>query len=171
MEAKKIRESRAVKSVIISPPDANNLGTMFGGKVMSLIDEIAGLSAMRHARSPVVTASTDSVDFLHPIKIGHAICLESFVTWTHNTSMEVFVKIVGEDLLTGDRTVCATAFLTLVALDKNGNQKLIPPVIPETDYEKKLNETAPHRAEQRQERRCHSKEFAAEFGLISLVDR
>ncbi|MDC7125597.1 MAG: acyl-CoA thioesterase [Spirochaetales bacterium] len=170
MEAKPIRKSRAVKSVIVGPPDANNLGTMFGGYAMALIDEIAGLSAMRHARSAVTTASTDSVDFLHPIKIGHTICLESFVTWTHNTSMEVFVKIVGENMLTGERTVCATAFQTFVALDEEGKQKKIPAVIPETDYEKKLHETAPERAKQRLERRCSSKKFANEFGLISLLD-
>ena len=170
MEAKPVSKSRAVKSVIVGPPDANNLGTMFGGYAMALIDEIAGLSAMRHARTAVTTASTDSVDFLHPIKIGHTICLESFVTWTHNTSMEVFVKIVGEDMLTGERTGCATAFLTFVALDEDGRQKTIPAVIPETDYEKELHTTAPERAWKRQERRTQSKEFAKKFGLISLLD-
>ena len=164
MKAKPANESKAVKSAIILPPDTNNLGTMFGGKVMSYIDDIAALSAMRHSRTTVVTASTDSVDFLHPIKSDQAICLESFVTWTHNTSMEVFVKVIGEDLLTGDRTVCATSFLTFVALDTQGEPHPVPAVIPETEFEKKLFETAPDRSVLRKERRARSKVFAKEFG-------
>jgi len=164
MNAKKVSESFATKSAIISPPDTNNLGTIFGGKVMAYIDDIAGLSAMRHARMVVVTASTDSVDFLFPIKSGQAISLESFVTWTHNTSMEVFVKVIGEELTTGERIVCATAFLTFVALDNDGKPHPVPLVIPETDLEKKLFETAPERAEHRKYRRSRSKKLAEEFG-------
>lgn len=165
MKAKPVVESKAVKSAVILPPDTNNLGTMFGGKVMSYIDDIAALSAIRHARMTVVTASADSVDFLHPIKSDQAICLESFVTWTHNTSMEVFVKIVGEDLLTGERTVCATSFLTFVALDSQEKPHPVPPVIPETEFEKKLFDTAPERSVLRMERRKRSKAFAQEFGV------
>jgi acyl-CoA hydrolase len=97
MKAKPVRDSIAVKSAFILPPDTNNLGTIFGGKVMAYIDDIGGLSAMRHARMTVVTASTDSVDFLRPIRSDQSICLESFVTWTHKTSMEVFIKVVGND--------------------------------------------------------------------------
>ncbi len=165
MKAKPVIASKAVKSAVILPPDTNNLGTMFGGKVMSYIDDIAALSAIRHARMTVVTASTDSVDFLHPIKSDQAICLESFVTWTHNTSMEIFVKVVGEDLLTGERTVCATSFLTFVALDSHGTPHPVPPVIPETAFEKKLFDTATERSILRKERRQNSKEFAKEFGV------
>ena len=166
MKGKNISESRATKSAIIGPPDANNLGTMFGGKVLAYIDEIAGLAAMRHARTSVVTASIDSVDFLFPIKIGQAICLEAFVTWTHNTSMEVFVTVTGEDLLTGDRIICATAFLTLIALDQEGRQVQVPAVIPESEYENKLHQTAEERAKQRKTRRSRSREIADEFGTL-----
>jgi len=165
MKAKPVIASKAVKSAVILPPDTNNIGTMFGGKVMAYIDDIAALSAIRHARMTCVTASTDSVDFLHPIKSDQAICLESFVTWTHNTSMEVFVKVVGEDLLTGERTVCATSFLTFVAIDSDGKPHPVPPVIPETEFEKKLFETAVERSTLRKERRTRSKEFAKEFGV------
>jgi acyl-CoA hydrolase len=164
MKAKPVIESKAVKSAVVLPPDTNNLGTVFGGKVMSYIDYIAALSAMRHARMTVVTASTDSVDFLHPIKSDQAICLEAFVTWTHNTSMEVFVKVVGEDLMTGERTVCATSFLTFVALDSHGKPHPVPPVIPGTAFEKKLFDTAPERSVLRKERRQRSKVFIEEFG-------
>jgi acyl-CoA hydrolase len=164
MKPKPISESRAVKTAIVLPPDTNNLGTMFGGKVMAYIDDMAGLSAMRHSRMTVVTASTDSVDFLHPIRSDHAICLESFVTWTHKTSMEVFVKVVGEDLRTGKRTVCATAFLTSVALDDKGKPHPVPEVIPETELEKRLYDTAPERARIRNKRRKESQELAKDFG-------
>jgi acyl-CoA hydrolase len=167
MEGKRVKASLAIKSAIISPPDANNLGTIFGGKVMSYIDDIAGLSAMRHSKSIVVTASTDSVDFLRPLKVGQAIHLESFVTWTHNTSMEVFVKVMGEDLKTGEVFVGATAFLTFVALDDQGRPHPVPPVIPESEHEKKLFDTAPERSRLRKERRTRSKGFADKFGMIT----
>jgi acyl-CoA hydrolase len=171
MKAKPIRESIAIKSAIILPPDTNNHGTIFGGKVMAYVDDIAGLSAIRHARMPVVTASTDSMDFLHPIKSGQSICLESFVTWTHKTSMEVFVKVVGEDLRTGERTVCATAFLTFVALDEEGKPHPVPEVFPETDFERVLHAGAPERAENRNKRKKESQRLAREFGIIKPWER
>ena len=132
---------------------------------MSHIDEVAGLAAMRHARMTVVTASTDSVDFLHPIRKGQAICIEAFVTWTNNTSMEVFVKVLGEDLHTGEQTTCTTAFLTFVALGDDGRPYPVPHVIPESEIEKNLYETAPERAKLRRERRAQSKKFAEKFGI------
>lgn len=92
MEAKRCMDSFTVKNSHVLPPDTNSHGTLFGGKLMAYIDDIAAISAVRHCRKPVVTASIDSVDFLHPVFEGNAICLEAFVTWTHNTSMEVFVK-------------------------------------------------------------------------------
>lgn len=165
MEPKKAKNSYASKTSIILPPDTNNHGTIFGGKTMSYIDEVAGLSAMRHARMNVVTASTDSVDFLYPIKKGQAICVEAFVTWTRKTSMEIFVKVLGENLFTGEQLTCTTAFLTFVALGTDGKPHAVPPVIPETEIEKRLHETAPERAKLRRERRDRAKKFAKEFGI------
>jgi acyl-CoA hydrolase len=166
-----VKYTRAVKSSIVLPPDTNNHHTMFGGKVMSYIDDIAAISAMRHARTPVVTASTDSVDFLHPIREGHSVCLESFVTWTSKTSMEIFVKVVGEDLMSGERHVCATSFLTFVAMDNDGKPVTVPKVIPETDEEKWLHSTAPERAERRRKRREESKKIAGEIGHLKPWER
>jgi acyl-CoA hydrolase len=163
--AKPVRESRAVKASIVLPPDTNHHNTMFGGKVMAYIDDIAAISAMRHCRQQVVTASTDSVDFLHPIRLGDSICLESFVTWTHKTSMEVFVKVVAEQLLTGKRVICATSFLTFVALDPDGKPIEVPQVVPETEEEIRLFESAPARAEARRQRRQESRRIAEEFDL------
>jgi len=165
MEAKKVSESRTVKAMLVLPPDSNALGTMFGGQVMSYIDDIASISAFRHARMQVVTASTDSVDFLYPINVGQMICMESFVTWSHKTSMEIYVNVVSEDLKTGARRVCASSFLTFVALDEEGNRKQVPQVIPETDFEKALHESAPGRFQRRMERKQHAKELAASFPL------
>lgn len=166
MKAKPVNESRAIKASIVLPPDTNTYGTIFGGKVMSDIDDIAAISAIRHMRRPVVTASTDSIDFLHPIRNGMAICLESFVSWAGKTSMEVFVKVLSENLITGERQVCATAFLTFIAFDGYGKPQEVPPVIPETEFEKKLYDAAPARAEARTERREHSKKIAEEFGTV-----
>src|SRR5699024_2318428 len=117
-----------------------------------------------HARKPVVTASTDSVDFLEPVILGDSICLEAFVTWTHRTSMEVFVKAVTENLLTGERKVCSTAFLTFVAVDKNGKPSTVPQVYPQSEQEKFLHEGAKKRAEYRRSRRIKSREMAEKLG-------
>jgi acyl-CoA hydrolase len=164
MEEKPCSYSLAVKTSHVLPPDTNSHGTLFGGKLMSYVDDVAAIAAVRHARKPVVTASTDSVDFLAPVKEGDSICVEAFVTWTHRTSMEVFVKAVTENLLTGERKVCTTAFLTFVAIGDDGKPSAVPKVYPETEQEKTLNKLASSRALQRQERRKQSKEFAQIFG-------
>jgi acyl-CoA hydrolase len=165
LEGKLINESRAVKSSFVLPSDTNNYHTLFGGKLMAYIDDIAAISATRHARRLVVTASTDSVDFLAPIKEGQSVCLESFVTGTHKTSMEVFVKVVAEDLLTGVRKICATSFLTFVALGDDGSPTLVPGVIPETPEEIELHQSAPDRAKARKIRRIESQKFAQSFSV------
>lgn len=166
--AKTCKESKAIKASMVQPPDTNNYGTMFGGRVMFNIDDIAAIAATRHARTSVVTASTDSVDFLHPIRNGHSVCLEAFVTWTYRSSVEVFVKVVSEDMLTGERTVCATAFVTFVAMDINGEKQMVPEVVPESELEKFLFEGAPERARERMAKRKQSKALAERFGALSL---
>lgn len=153
LASKHPRESRATKISLVLPPDTNHHGTMFGGKLMAYIDDVATISATRHARHPVVTASTDSVDFLHPITQGNSVCVESFVTWAGRTSMEVFVKVTTEDLLTGDRSICTIAFLTFVALDENGKPTPVPSIVPETPQEIMLFESAEQRMAARRERR------------------
>lgn len=163
MEAKKVSSSRVYKSSHVLPPDTNNHGTLFGGKLMAYIDDVAALSARKHARKSVVTASTDSIDFLKPIKVDSEVYLESFVTWTKNTSMEVFVKIIAEDLYTGEQLLCATSFLTFVAIGDDGKPTTVPKVIPETDLEKFLFEQAPFRAENRKRRRKES------YNLITKI--
>lgn len=159
-----------MKTTLVFPPDTNHHGTLFGGKLLAHIDDVASIAAIRHARKPVVTASTDSVDFLAPVKVGHSITIKAFVTYTHKTSMEVFVKVVTEDLLKGERKVCNTAFLTFVAVDESGRPVPVPPVYPETEEEKRLFQSAPERRKQRQERRQRAKQVAQELVLKDDTD-
>lgn len=163
MKTKYCRESRSVHTARVFPNDFNDHNTLFGGKLMSDVDMIASIAATRHSRAEAVTASTDSVDFLHPINPSDSVCYEAFVSYTGTTSMEVFVKIIKENLRTGERVLAATAFLTFVALDDNKKPITVPKVIPETEEEKKLFETGPERAKRRKERREQSKKIASFF--------
>lgn len=154
------KDSRVVKTARVFPQDTNNHNTLFGGKLMSYIDDIASISATKHSRCDTVTASTDSVDFLLPIGQGDSVTLISYVSYTGNTSMEIFVKIIKENLKTGKKQLAATSFLTFVALDENGKPKIIPKVIPQTNEEKMLYNTAEQRSEERLKRKKQSKELA-----------
>ncbi|GIQ68266.1 acyl-CoA thioesterase [Xylanibacillus composti] len=161
MEGKRTSESRTVMTEIILPADTNYHGTVFGGYVMSKIDKVATIASMRHSRSPVVTASSDSLDFLAPIREGEAMILESFVSWTHRSSMEVYVKVQSENLYTGERKLTATSYLTFVALDEANNPVPVPPVVPETEEERRHYQTAAQRYEQRKRRKEQRKSDAA----------
>lgn len=130
-----VRESISEMSEHALPNDANALGNLFGGKVMSLVDLAGALAAIRHARCPVVTASVDYLNFIHPVHIGQLVILRSSVNRVYRTSMEVGVQVTVEDLLTGDRKHTCSAYLTFVAVDTHGAKVLIPPVIPETEEE------------------------------------
>lgn len=145
--------SRTTMTDLVFPGDTNYHGTIFGGKVMAAIDKVAAIASMRHCRMPVVTASSDSLDFKAPIKMGEAMMIEAFVTWTHRSSMEVFVKVQSENLYTGELKTTSTSFTTFVALDDEGKPAAVPPVYPETEEEKRLFETAPLRYEQRKKSR------------------
>ncbi|WP_195571244.1 acyl-CoA thioesterase [Paenibacillus sp. 1001270B_150601_E10] len=160
---KACKESRVFRTGRVFPNDMNNHKTLFGGKLMSLIDEAASISAMRHCRTNVVTASTDSVDFLRPIHQMDSVCLESFVTYTGTTSIEVFVKVIAENLLSGERVVAATSFITFVSRDSDGTPRPVPQVIPETEEEKLLHEGGSKRSALRKERRVNSKALATKL--------
>ena len=161
MKAKYCKESRVIRTSRVFPNDVNNHNTLFGGRLMSDLDQVASISAARHSRRECVTASTDSVDFLYPVRPTDAVCFESYVTWTGTSSMEVFVKIIAEDLKSGERKIAATALLTFVALNQHKRPTPVPKVIPETEEEKKLHETAIERTRIRKERKQKSKELAA----------
>ena len=153
MEPKPVRESISEYSELALPNDANGLGNVLGGKVMHLVDLAGALAAMRHARMPVVTASIDYMNFLHPVRIGQLILLRSSVNRVFRTSMEVGVKVWVENLMTGSLLHTSSAYLTFVAIDKEGNRVPVPAVIPETDDEKRRYEDAARRREYRLEMR------------------
>jgi acyl-CoA hydrolase len=175
MNAKYCRQSRVVRTNRVFLNDVNSHNTLFGGRLMSDIDQIASISALRHCRTDCVTASMDSVDFLYPICTTDAVCLESYVTWAGTSSMEVFVKVIAENLKSGERKIAATALVTFVALDENKRPMHVSEVIPESEEERKLNETAPKRARLRKVRKEKSREMSAFYttnisGLDEMVN-
>jgi acyl-CoA hydrolase len=152
-----VRESASEYSELAMPNDANPLGTLFGGTVMRLVDLAASLAAARHARRPVVTASVDHLDFLHPVHIGQLLVLRSSVNRVFRTSMEVGVRVCVEDLTTGLVRHTSSAFLTFVALGNDGKPVQIPPVIPESEDEKRRYIQAAERRRYRLELRGRSR--------------
>ena len=146
---KPVRESISEYAELALPTDANGLGNVLGGKVMHLVDLAGAMAAMRHARRPVVTASIDHMNFLHPIRIGQLIVMHSQVNRAFRTSMEVGVKVMVEDLMTGKKLHTCSAYLTFVALDTLGKPAPIPPVIPETEEEERRYREAQERREYR----------------------
>jgi acyl-CoA hydrolase len=146
---KPVRESISEISELALPTDANGLGNLLGGKVMHLVDIAGAMAAMRHARKPVVTASFDHMSFLHPIRIGQLIVLHSQVNRVFHTSMEVGVKVMVEDLMTGRKQHACSAYLTFVALDAERKPTAIPAAIPETEVERRRYRDAGERREVR----------------------
>src|SRR5690606_12880769 len=128
MEKLSTNVSRTIQTKLVLPPDTNHLDTIFGGKVLSYIDEIAAIAAMKHSRNVVVTASIDEVNFLSSAKVGDILTLEGVVISTGNTSMEVYVKVECEQLETGVKSLTTTSFITMVAIDRNGKPVPVPGV-------------------------------------------
>jgi acyl-CoA hydrolase len=149
-----VSRSRSIMTELVFPTDTNHHGTMFGGTLMKYIDKISAIAAMRHAGKPVVTASTDSLDFLSPIRLGEAVELEAYVTSTRRSSMEVYVVFRAENLFKGERRITVTAFSTFVAVDEQGKPSPVPSIQPENEAERKLFDSAPERHEHRMKRRA-----------------
>ena len=137
---------------LILPNDTNNLDTVFGGKVMQYMDLCAAMSAYKFARTAVVTASVDRLDFLAPARVGDMLILKSSVNYSHNTSMEVGVHIDAENVKTGKRRHTASAYLTFVSLNSNGKPQKVDDIIPESDDEKRRYNEGKKRHIQRLER-------------------
>lgn len=166
MEAKKVKETRVVQTDQVLINDLNNYHTLFGGVLMKKMDACATLSARRHSRvKECVTASTDSVNFLEPIRQSDSVCIESFVSYTGKKSMEIFCKVIAENLETGSRRIAATAFLTFVPLDQDKKPIEVPTVIPETEEEKFLYETGKERERVRKLKRQKNKELVSKLSL------
>jgi acyl-CoA hydrolase len=153
IEGKAVRESAYEYSELALPNDANGLGNVLGGKVMHLVDLAAAIAGLRHARCPVVTASVDHLDFLHPVRIGQLIILRAAVNRVFRSSMEIGVKVMTENLLTGERVHTCSAYLTFVAINSEGKAIPLVPVIPESEEEKRRYRQAGERREARLELR------------------
>ena len=130
-------ETRVEMVQVVLPNDANPLGNILGGTVMHLIDIAGAIAAHRHSRSYVVTASVDSVDFAHPIRVGQVIMLRSEVTRAFHTSMEVEVRVYLEDYVKEERRLTSSAYVTYVAVDQQLRPKPVPPLIIRTVAEKR----------------------------------
>lgn len=124
------------------PIYANPLGNLLGGRIMHLMDLVAATAAMRHARTAVVTASVDYVTFLHPIHIGQLVILKASVNRVFQTSMEIGVKVWVEDLRSGEVSHTNSSYLTFVALDQSGKPVKAPPVIPQSEQDRRRYEEA-----------------------------
>jgi len=119
------------------PMDANNAGNVFGGTILRLIDEVGSVVALRHARTNVVTASVDRMDFYSPVYIGDMLRLNASINYVHRTSMEIGVRVEAENPLTGEVRHTGTCFLTYVGLDKNRKPMILPGLTLETDEDKR----------------------------------
>ena len=149
LTAKLASTSRVEMTQLVMPSDGNSLGTAFCGRVMQWIDLAAAMAAMRHARLPVATASIDQLSFLAPVRIGQIAILQAQVTAVFTTSMEVGVEVLTEDPGTGARRKCCDAYLTFVALDRDGRPVAVPPLLAGTDGERRREADARVRRESR----------------------
>lgn len=142
MKARTAKETLSITTKVVLPNDTNTLGNLFGGQLLAWMDVIASVSAHRHCKRVVVTASVNNVAFQKPINHASIVTLEAKVSRAFNSSMEVFVDVYVEDNLTGNREKCNEAIYTFVAVDQNGGPIQVPDLIPETDLEKDRYEGA-----------------------------
>jgi uncharacterized protein (TIGR00369 family) len=149
MDGKRIQDTSVVIAQMMIPQDANPAGNIHGGVIMKLIDTAAAVVARRHARSNVVTASIDRLDFHCPVYIGDLVFFRASLNMVGRTSMEVGVKVESENLLTGEVRHTSSAYLTYVALDAKGRPQEVPPLILETEEDVRRNYAAKARRETR----------------------
>ena len=142
MQIKTPTDSHTLMTEIVLPNDTNVFGSLMGGRLMYWMDIAAAISAQRHCNSPVVTASVDNISFENPIKLGNTVHIEARVTRAFHTSMEVHLKVWGEDLTQQFRYKSNEAYYTFVALDPHRKPKAVPQLEPETEEERKLFEGA-----------------------------
>ena len=152
MKKKTVKNTHVIMHELIIPNDTNLLGNVLGGRVMHLMDMCAAMSAYKHARTAVVTASVDRLDFLAPVKMGEIMILKSSVNYTVKSSMEVGVRIESENPKTGDIYHTSSAYLTFVSLNENGNPKRVDGIKTENDIEIRRFKEGKIRHEERKQR-------------------
>jgi acyl-CoA hydrolase len=149
MESKKSAESITIMTELVLPNDTNVFGNLMGGRLMYWMDIAAALSSHKHCNAPVVTASVDNISFENPIKLGNVVHIEAKVTRAFNTSMEVHIKVWGEDLTQQYKYKSNEAYYTFVALDPNRKPRTVPQITFESEDEKKLFDGALRRRQLR----------------------
>lgn len=147
MQGKTVKESSVITTLVMLPEDANPAGNVHGGVIMKHIDNSAGIVAFRHTRGNAVTASIDRLTFHYPVYIGDLLILKASINMAGKTSMEIGVRIESENMKTGETRHTASAYLTFVALDREGRPAQVPPLILETEEEKRRNREALSRRE------------------------
>jgi len=154
MQGRHPRESETMIAELMMPQHANIMGNVFGGVLLAMVDRVAAVAAIRHARRPAVTVSVDKVDFREPIRVGELVTAMARVNFTGRSSMEVGVKVIAENVLTGERRHTNSCYLTYVALNDAGEPTEVPPVVPETaDEKRRYDRAAKRRAERVMHRR------------------
>ena len=152
LPGKRASESQMTLSQQMMPSDANPLGNVHGGHIMKLIDEAGALAGMRHARRPVVTITMDSISFLSPVRVGHLLTLRGSVNWVGKTALEVGVRVEAENPITGEITHTNSAYAVYVALDDLGKPCSVPPLILESDADRRRWDEAEARQQIRLQR-------------------
>jgi len=147
--ARPVRDSQSEMAEIVLPNDANPLGALLGGRLMHWIDMAGALAAHRHSRDYAVTASIDHLDFLVPVHVGDLVILRSSVNRVFHTSMEVGVKVWVENFIADQCLHVSSAYLTFVAVDAAGRHLPVPPVVPETEEQRRRYEDAGRRRDLR----------------------
>lgn len=150
-----VKASQVEMTQLVLPNDTNNLNALLGGRLMEWMDICAAISAQRHSNRICVTAGVDDLVFHQPIRLGEVVTLHASVNRVFGTSMEVGVKVIAENQLTGDRRVANTAYMTFVAVDDHNLPTQISPIVPQTSDEKRRYNEALNRRNQRLAKRKH----------------
>ena len=154
LEPRRASASQSTMTELMMPNMANNLGNVFGGVILSLIDSAAAVAAVRHARCPCVTVAIERVEFREPIHLGELVVAKANVNYVGRTSLDVGVRVEAENLVTGQRRHTNSCHLTFVAIDGEGHPKPVPPVVPESEREKRWFEHARLRRQREDQERA-----------------
>lgn len=161
---RRVCESQSERSEIIFPADANALGNLFGGRLMQFIDLVGAMAASRHARAITITASMDHLDFVAPVHVGDLLILKASVNRAFKTSMEVGVKAMVEDVQKQQLRHVSSAYLTYVAVDREGHPIVVPQLVCETDHQLRRYEDAGRRREMRSGEVLRKKRLREQLG-------
>jgi acyl-CoA hydrolase len=164
--SRNVSESQSERSEIVFPADANALGNLFGGRLMQFIDLVGAMAASRHARAITVTASMDHLDFVAPVHVGDLLILKSSVNRAFKTSMEVGVKAMVEDVRAQKLRHVSSAYLTYVAVDREGKGLVVPQLLCDTDHQRRRYEDAGRRRDMRAGETLRKKRLREEIGAV-----